>query len=132
MKKYLCGLMVLVSVQAIAQKAKPKTTKPIVAAATKTEFIKPKSDETIVEITTDMGVMKARLYNSTPQHRDNFIKLIKQGFYDSLLFHRVIQGFMIQGGDPTSKHADSTAVLGGGEAPNIPMVPAEFRKVVSV
>lgn len=83
MKKYLCGLMVLVSVQAIAQKAKPKTTKPIVAAATKTEFIKPKSDETIVEITTDMGVMKARLYNSTPQHRDNFIKLIKQGFCDS-------------------------------------------------
>jgi peptidyl-prolyl cis-trans isomerase B (cyclophilin B) len=71
--------------------------------------------------------MTARLYNSTPLHRDNFIKLVKQGFYDSLLFHRVINGFMIQGGDPTSKRADSITQLGAGEVPGVPMVPAEFR-----
>lgn len=128
MKRYLWTVAVLIGIHASAQKSKTKVIKPATTSATKTEFSKSKSDEVIVEITTDFGVMKARLYNSTPQHRDNFVKLIKQGFYDSLLFHRVIQGFMIQGGDPTSKHADSTAVLGGGEAPNLQMVPAEFRK----
>jgi peptidyl-prolyl cis-trans isomerase B (cyclophilin B) len=71
--------------------------------------------------------MIARLYNNTPLHRDNFIKLIKQGFYDSLLFHRVINGFMIQGGDPGSKNAQADAMLGAGEAPNLPTIPAEFR-----
>ena len=84
--------------------------------------------ETIIEITTDFGVMKARLYNSTPLHKENFTNLIKKGFYDSLLFHRVINGFMIQGGDPTSKNADSAATLGSGEIPDLPTIPAEFRK----
>ena len=84
--------------------------------------------ETIIEITTDFGVMKARLYNSTPLHRENFTNLIKKGFYDSLLFHRVINGFMIQGGDPTSKNADSIATLGSGEIPDLPTIPSEFRK----
>jgi cyclophilin family peptidyl-prolyl cis-trans isomerase len=72
--------------------------------------------DVLVEITTDYGVMVARLYNSTPLHRDNFISKIKAGFYDSLLFHRVIQGFMIQGGDPTSKRADANTMLGAGSA----------------
>src|SRR5215470_1652159 len=76
----------------------------------------PISKERLVEIKTDYGTMVVKLYDSTPLHRDNFIKLVKQGFYDSLLFHRVIPGFMIQGGDPASKTADSTAVLGNGEA----------------
>ena len=84
--------------------------------------------ETIIEITTDFGVMKARLYNSTPLHRENFTNLIKKGFYDSLLFHRVINGFMIQGGDPTSKNADSSATLGSGEIPDLPTIPSELRK----
>jgi cyclophilin family peptidyl-prolyl cis-trans isomerase len=66
----------------------------------------------MVEISTDMGAMKVLLYNETPNHRDNFIKLVEKHFYDSLLFHRVIKGFMIQGGDPTSKNADSSAMLG--------------------
>jgi len=85
-----------------------------------------KEKETLVEITTPFGIMVAKLYNSTPLHRDNFIKLINQGFYDSLLFHRVINAFMIQGGDPKSKHADSTTMLGNGEAPG-ERIPAEFR-----
>ncbi len=84
--------------------------------------------ETVIEITTDFGVMKARLYNSTPLHKENFLNLIKKGFYDSLLFHRVINTFMIQGGDPTSKNADSAATLGSGEIPDLPTIPAEFRK----
>jgi peptidyl-prolyl cis-trans isomerase B (cyclophilin B) len=84
------------------------------------------SKEKLVEIKTDLGTMVVKLYDSTPLHRDNFIKLVKEGFYDSLLFHRVIQDFMVQGGDPQSKDADSTAMLGNGEAPG-EMIPAEFR-----
>lgn len=97
-------------------------TKPVV----KKEIVAPTTD-TLVEITTNYGVMIAKLYNNTPLHRDNFIKLIKQGFYDSLLFHRVINGFMLQGGDPGSKNAKDDATLGAGEAANLPTVPAEFR-----
>ncbi len=81
----------------------------------------------LVEIKSDYGTMVVKLYDSTPFHRDNFIKLVKEGFYDSLLFHRVIQGFMIQGGDPQSKYADSGAMLGNGEAAGN-MIPAEFNK----
>ena len=86
----------------------------------------PVSKERLVEIKTDLGTIVVKLYDSTPLHRDNFIKLVKQGFYDSLLFHRVIQDFMVQGGDPESKNADSAAMLGNGEAPG-DMIPAEFR-----
>jgi len=65
-------------------------------------------------ISTDFGEMKGRLYDETPLHRDNFIKLVNEGFYDSLLFHRVIKNFMIQGGDPDSKNAPSGKQLGNG------------------
>lgn len=102
---------------------KQTTVKPKTATAQKT--VVPVKGR-LVEITTDYGTMIIRLYDSTPLHRDNFIKLVKEGFYDSLLFHRVIQNFMIQGGDPTSKNADSTAMLGSGEAPG-DRIPAEFR-----
>ncbi len=67
-----------------------------------------------VTIETDYGTMKAELYNSTPLHRDNFLKLVKENFYDDLLFHRIINGFMIQGGDPQSKDAAPGARLGMG------------------
>jgi peptidyl-prolyl cis-trans isomerase B (cyclophilin B) len=82
---------------------------------------------TKVKITTDMGEMVVLLFDATPKHRDNFIKLVQQGFYDSLLFHRIIQGFMIQGGDPLSKNAAAGAMLGmgGGEMQRIP---AEFNR----
>ena len=92
---------------------------------TKAEFTVPNTNEKYVEITTPYGVMIAKLYNSTPLHRDNFLKLVNAGFYDSLLFHRVINGFMIQGGDPNSKNADSNKMLGDGNAPG-KNIPAEF------
>src|ERR1700677_5009230 len=66
----------------------------------------------VVLIETKYGNIKIRLSNQTPLHRDNFIKLVQQHFYDSLLFHRIIAGFMIQGGDPYSKHAKQFILLG--------------------
>jgi peptidyl-prolyl cis-trans isomerase B (cyclophilin B) len=69
---------------------------------------------TYAEIETDYGIMKVKLYNSTPTHRDNFVNLANEQFYDDLLFHRIIQGFMIQGGDPNSKGADQNIPLGAG------------------
>ncbi len=71
--------------------------------------------DTLVEITTDFGTMKLKLYKETPLHRANFIKLAGEGFYDSLLFHRVIKDFMIQGGDPQSKNAAPGQMLGAGD-----------------
>jgi peptidyl-prolyl cis-trans isomerase B (cyclophilin B) len=70
--------------------------------------------KTYVTIETEYGNMVAELYNSTPKHKENFIKLTKEGFYDDLLFHRVMEGFMIQGGDPNSKGADLSVRLGTG------------------
>jgi peptidylprolyl isomerase len=80
--------------------------------------------ETIVKISTEYGDIKIRLYNDTPVHRDNFIKLVKEGFYDDLLFHRIIKGFMIQGGDPQSKNAPAGKQLGAGDVGYT--LPAEF------
>lgn len=79
---------------------------------------------TRVQLTTDSGVMVLKLYNKTPLHRDNFIKLVKQHYFDSILFHRVIKNFMIQGGDPNSKNALPRAQLGNG-GPGY-TIPAEF------
>jgi len=79
-----------------------------------------------IKLTTDSGVMVIRLYDSTPLHRDNFIKLVNEHFYDSLLFHRVINGFMIQGGDPMSKNAQPGEMLGAGGG-DMERIPAEFR-----
>lgn len=68
----------------------------------------------LVEISTPYGKMVVQLSDKTPKHRDNFIKLVEEGFYDGTLFHRVIDGFMIQGGDPDSKDAKAGAPLGSG------------------
>lgn len=72
-----------------------------------------------------MGNIKIMLHKETPLHRKNFIQLVSRGFYDSLLFHRVIRGFMIQGGDPESKRAKAGVPLGNGEPGYT--IPAEFR-----
>lgn len=67
-----------------------------------------------VLIETEFGNMKVQLYNSTPKHRDNFVKLVNEKFYDDLLFHRIIKNFMIQGGDPNSRGAAPGVSLGSG------------------
>lgn len=131
MKYFLAALLLIVSFSATAQQKKAPAkkavaTKPAIKNVSKTTST-PVSKERLVELTTDYGTMIIKLYDSTPKHRDNFIKLVKSGFYDSLLFHRVIQGFMIQGGDPLSKNADSTVMLGGGSAPGAERIPAEFK-----
>lgn len=74
----------------------------------------PKED-VVVEMTTSLGTIKLLLYGDTPRHMENFVKLASEGFYDGLLFHRVINDFMIQGGDPDSRNATSEAHLGGGD-----------------
>lgn len=81
--------------------------------------------ETRVLMHTNKGDIKLKLYNDTPLHRDNFIKLVKEGQYNGLLFHRVIKDFMIQGGDVTSKDAPMNKQLGAGDLGYT--VPAEFR-----
>ena len=80
--------------------------------------------ETCVLIETTLGNIKIKLYDETPLHRDNFIQLVENGFYDDLQFHRIIKNFMIQGGDPNSKNAPENAQLGAG-GPGY-TIPAEF------
>ncbi|PJB14429.1 MAG: peptidylprolyl isomerase [Flavobacteriales bacterium CG_4_9_14_3_um_filter_32_8] len=81
--------------------------------------------QTKIIISTSYGDIKLLLYNETPKHRDNFIKLVKEGFYDNTLFHRIIKDFMIQGGDPDSKNAAAGTMLGEGEIGYT--IPAEFN-----
>ncbi|NOT51670.1 MAG: peptidylprolyl isomerase [Chitinophagaceae bacterium] len=95
------------------------------AFAQKDSIVTKKDRKKDVLLQTSMGDIIVRLSDSTPLHQDNFLKLVKVGFYDSVLFHRVIKNFMIQGGDPDSKNAAAGVALGnGGPAYRIP---AEFR-----
>ena len=80
--------------------------------------------ETVLKIETSMGDIKVKLYNETPKHRDNFIKLAKDGTYNGTLFHRVIKDCMVQAGDPESKNAPKGKMLGSGDVGYT--VPAEF------
>lgn len=90
----------------------------------KKELLIEAPDKCLIEIETTYGDMLLELYDATPKHQDNFVKLVEQGYFDSLLFHRVIDGFMIQGGDPKSKHAKVGQPLGSG-GPGY-RIPAEF------
>src|SRR4051812_46373031 len=76
--------------------------------------LKKKDRKRDIELVTTDGVIRLRLYDSTPLHRDNFLKLVKSHYYDSVLFHRVIHNFMIQSGDPLSKRAIPGQALGNG------------------
>lgn len=78
-----------------------------------------------VVMETTMGTVEFRLYDETPLHRDNFIKLAQEHYFDSLLFHRIIENFVVQGGDPNSKNARPGQMLGDGDPGYT--VPAEFR-----
>jgi cyclophilin family peptidyl-prolyl cis-trans isomerase len=87
--------------------------------------LKRKDRKRDVEFITTEGTIVVRLYDSTPLHRDNFLRLVKSHYYDSILFHRVIKNFMIQAGDPNSKRAPAGQPLGNG-GPGY-TIPAEFR-----
>lgn len=91
-----------------------------------------KQNDNMVEISTPYGTMRAVLYDDTPIHKKNFLRLVEAGEYDSLLFHRVIRGFMIQGGDPNSRHADRDTKLGvseiGEPIPSEIVYPKYFHK----
>ena len=99
MKKIVLSLLIcFVAVGVIA--AKPQRIK--------------KQKQKMVKIETTLGTIKVKLYDETPLHRDNFLKLVEDEFYEGVLFHRVIKDFMIQAGDPESKTADSLVHLGAG------------------
>lgn len=103
---FLFFLTLSLTVAAQAQAVRSKS--PVLGRTSKAAKL------TKVEIETKYGTMVAVLYNSTPKHRDNFIKLAKEGYYDGTLFHRIIRNFMIQGGDPDSKNAAPEKQLGNG------------------
>jgi cyclophilin family peptidyl-prolyl cis-trans isomerase len=124
--KKIFSFSVLIALLFIAPNIEAQSVKKKKAGKTK-----PKETEVKVLIKTNMGNLKVKLYNETPLHRDNFIKLVKDKYYDSTLFHRVISGFMIQGGDPDSKKATKGQMLGnGGPDYTIPaeFVPEKFHK----
>ena len=110
MKNLLAIILLLLSFESVAQKQIK---------------LKKKDLRKDVLLLTDSGSIVLRLSDSTPLHRNNFLMLVKQGYYDSVLFHRVIQYFMIQSGDPNSKQAKKEDHLGNG-GPSI-NIPAEFR-----
>lgn len=100
---------------AFSQKTK-KQEKPVITA---------NATDSVVQISTSLGIIKVKLYNETPIHRDNFLKLVREKTLDSTLFHRVISNFMIQGGDVTSKNATPEAMLGNGDVGYT--LPAEIK-----
>lgn len=123
----LSCLILCIVVDCLSQKPFRKYSKAEKASIKKySKTISKKDGNYHVLIITDAGDMVVKLYNETPLHRDNFISKVKSGFYDSLMFHRVINNFMIQGGDPTSKKAQPGQMLGGGSAPG-ERIAAEFR-----
>ncbi len=126
MKKVI-GLYILLTIIALnscsAQSGRKSGKKKAVAEA-KAETEKKSDKMTEVLIKTSKGNIRIALYNETPQHRDNFVKLAKENYYDNVLFHRIIQNFMIQTGDPDSKTAKPGQRLGSG-GPGY-RIPAEF------
>jgi cyclophilin family peptidyl-prolyl cis-trans isomerase len=109
-------LSLLFSVSCTAQTKKQATTPATAEVVTKEESKEEPKKETMQEviIETTMGNITIALYNETPLHRNNFIKLVNENFYDGVLFHRIIQNFMIQAGDPDSKNAPKGQRLGSG------------------
>ena len=111
-----------------AQKAAEQAAADSIAAVEQTkrtmEKIATLPEEPVFDIITSMGVIKVKLYSGTPKHRENFAKLALENYYDGLLFHRVINGFMIQAGDPLTKDPANKSRFGTG-GPDY-TIPAEF------
>lgn len=105
------------SIAAAEQAAKEKKAMDIISIL---------PEEPVFDIVTNLGTIKVKLYSKTPKHRENFAKLALTGYYDSLLFHRVINGFMIQGGDPFTRDTSAAAVAKYGQGGPGYTIPAEF------
>lgn len=105
------------SIAAAEQAAKEKTAMDIISIL---------PEEPVFDIVTNLGTIKVKLYSKTPKHRENFAKLALTGYYDSLIFHRVINGFMIQGGDPFTRDTSAAAVAKYGQGGPGYTIPAEF------
>ena len=134
MKKYLYVVLALAVVAGCKSKNKNKEAEApvqeeVTVEPTDTVAAKKAAEalpaEPIFDIVTNLGTIRVKLYKDTPKHRDNFEKLAISGYYDSLLFHRVIYGFMIQGGDPFTK--DTSMVEKYGEGGPKYTIPAEMR-----
>ncbi len=122
-----CGNQQKKAAEAAAEKAKADSLKQaeMIQKQKEAEGLAAKlPEEPVFDIVTSLGTIKVKLYSKTPKHRANFEKLAISGFYDSLLFHRVIDGFMIQGGDPYTK--DTTMVEKYGQGGPGYTIPAEF------
>jgi cyclophilin family peptidyl-prolyl cis-trans isomerase len=122
-----CMPVYLLQAQVIKKPAKKLPVHTIISNV----FVKESVADTVkttapvrIKITTSLGEIIVRLSDKTPKHRDNFVKLVNAHFYDSLLFHRIVSGFMIQGGDPNSKNAAPGIMLGNGDVGY--KIPAEF------
>lgn len=120
----LCFVVTDIHAQKPAERKPAKADRAVIKAVRKT--IDKKDQRFHVLILTGQGDILVRLFNETPLHRDNFVAKVKEGFYDSLMFHRVIKDFMIQGGDPNSRKPTPGQQLGAGSAPG-DRIPAEFR-----
>ena len=119
--------------KAAAEAAAEQARQDSIAAANKVakeksamEIMKTLPEEPEFDIVTNLGTITIKLYSKTPKHRENFEKLALTGYYDGLLFHRVINGFMIQGGDPFTKDTSATAVAKYGQGGPGYTIPAEF------
>lgn len=136
----VCGLVALAACKEKKAKEIPQETpitsapstppEPLVDTAALRDAEENKNAQRVI-ITTDLGQIVIKLHDETPKHRDNFIKLVKSGFYKDLLFHRVVKEFMIQGGDPDSKNPSPDKMLGGGDIGyTIPaeLTPKRFHK----
>lgn len=110
MKKNFILSIMMVALTLMSCSANPSD---VAASAAKNK--KADNKMTKVKLETSLGDIVVELYNETPQHRDNFVKLVKEGYYDGVLFHRVIKDFMIQTGDGNSKTAGPDAMLGDGD-----------------
>ena len=129
MKRIALGLIVLAAGLLVFSSCGPRREKKMAEAqadslVTALEMERKMIEEPEFEIVTTHGTMKMKLYSKTPKHRDNFVKLVKEKYYDGIRFHRIIEGFMIQAGDPNSRDSSKVDIWGQG-GPDY-TIPAEF------
>lgn len=130
--KYISVLIALAAVMSLAFGVKAGTSDDVTTSDKQDNMTQDLSNTTRVLLETTFGEIELALYNETPQHRDNFVKLVNDGTYNGVLFHRVIKDFMVQTGDPSSRTATADALLGeGGPGYDIPaeiVYPKFFHK----